>query len=304
MKLLLENWKRYITEVSQQEQSYFGNTIKIADQIIDELDKWKSGLQDKSHKFLQQNMTTFAESLKQKIPNLTFMGVGKFRAVFSTDEDIIIKIDYTDGNIAKEQNESDASMGRLGEDPRFSYLFAKSYLSHENSRWVILEKVKPLTGNYTKFNEFFNTPTINKHTNNQQLITLYIRACLLYETKYDNLLRDIMGPINKIKASDNIRTQIPPVRILVEDVRKSKLFTDLVRVCQKYKISPWEIKPDNVGLTEDNRFVIIDSSKLEEINKGIDAIDASNAPQSPKPTPQPIPSTPSNLEATRKIVKQ
>lgn len=286
MKLLLENWKKFITEVSQQEQSYFGNTIKIADQIIEELDKWKSGLQDKSHKFLKDNIGSFADLLKQRIPNLTFMGVGKFRAVFSTDEDIIIKIDYTDGNVAKEQNESDAKMGRLGEDPRFSYLFAKSFLSHENSRWVILEKVKPLTGNYTKFNEFFNTPTINKFTNNQQLITLYIRACLLYETKYDNALRDLMVSINKLKTSEKITIQTPPVRILVEDLRKNKLFTDLVRVCQKYNISPWEIKPDNVGITEDGRFVIIDSSKLEEINKGIDAITSSNL-QNKSQTSQP-----------------
>ena len=155
MKLILENWKKFIVEVSQQEQSYFGDTIKIANQIIEELDKWKAGLQDKSHDSIKKNMNQFVEILKQKIPNLTFLGAGMFRAAFSTDKDLIIKVDYTNDNVAKEQNESDAAMGRLTEDPKFSYLFAKSYLSHKDSRWVILEKVKPLTGNYSKFNEFF-----------------------------------------------------------------------------------------------------------------------------------------------------
>ncbi len=278
MKLILENWKRFILEVSQQEQSYFGKTIQIANQIVKELDEWKATLEDKSHDSIKKEMNNFANLLKQKIPNLNFLGAGKFRAAFSTDEDVVIKIDYTNGSIAKEQNQADAEVGRLAQDPKFSYLFAKSFLSDENSRWVILERVKPLTGNYSKFNEFFNTPTINQITKNPQLITLYIRACLLYDTKADDALKDLMRSINKIKAQEGNRDQTP-IRKLVEDLRKSNLFTDLVRVCQKYQISPWEIKPDNVGVTEDNRFVIIDSSKLEQINTALTTISSTRSQQ-------------------------
>lgn len=293
MRILFENWRKYITEVSQQEQSYFGNTIKIADQIIDELDKWKSGLQDRSHNFIKQNMQQFADLLKQKIPNLTFIGAGQFRAVFSTDKDIIIKVDYTDGSVAKEQNESDASIGRLGDDPVFSHLFPKSYLSHKDSRWVILEKVKPLNKEeYDKFNQFFNTSEIQKFTNNTKLIGYYIRACLVYDVAYSyykqedlniqqaisNELRKLMPVINSLKSTEKIY-QTPPVRQLVPSLQKGKLFVDLVRACYKYKIDPSEIRPDNVGITEDNRFVILDSSKIEEINKSIDALTI-NAPVS------------------------
>jgi hypothetical protein len=278
MKLILENWKKFIVEVTQQEQSYFGKTIQIANQIVKELDEWKATLQDKSHDSLKKEMNNFANLLKQKIPNLNFLGAGKFRAAFSTDEDVVIKVDYTNGSIAKEQNQADAEVGRLAQDPKFSYLFAKSFLSDENSRWVILERVKPLTGNYSKFNEFFNTPTINQITKNPQLITLYIRACLLYDTKADDALKDLMRSINKIKAQEGNRDQTP-IRKLVEDLRKSNLFTDLVRVCQKYQISPWEIKPDNVGVTEDNRFVIIDSSKLEQINTALTTISSERSQQ-------------------------
>jgi hypothetical protein len=278
MKLILENWKRFIVEVTQQEQSYFGKTIQIANQIVKELDEWKATLEDKSHDSIKKEMNNFANLLKQKIPNLNFLGAGKFRAAFSTDEDVVIKIDYTNGSIAKEQNQADAEVGRLAQDPKFSYLFAKSFLSDENSRWVILERVKPLTGNYSKFNEFFNTPTINQITKNPQLITLYIRACLLYDTKADDALKDLMRSINKIKAQEGNRDQTP-IRKLVEDLRKSNLFTDLVRVCQKYQISPWEIKPDNVGVTEDNRFVIIDSSKLEQINTALTTISSTRSQQ-------------------------
>lgn len=278
MKLILENWKRFIVEVTQQEQSYFGKTIQIANQIVKELDEWKATLEDKSHDSIKKEMNNFANLLKQKIPNLNFLGAGKFRAAFSTDEDVVIKIDYTNGSIAKEQNQADAEVGRLAQDPKFSYLFAKSFLSDENSRWVILERVKPLTGNYSKFNEFFNTPTINQITKNPQLITLYIRACLLYDTKAYDALKDLMRSINKIKAQEGNRDQTP-IRKLVEDLRKSNLFTDLVRVCQKYQISPWEIKPDNVGVTEDNRFVIIDSSKLEQINTALTTISSTRSQQ-------------------------
>ena len=281
MKLLLENWKRYIVEASQQEQSYFGNTPQIADQIIDELDKWKATLQNKTHDYLQKNMHVFVDLVKQKIPSLTFMGVGKFRAAFTTDKDLVIKIDYTNNNLAKEQNEDDADMGRLGKHPRYSYLFPKSYLSHKDSKWVILEKVKPLTNNYAEFNKFFKFPTLEKATKNQQLITLYIRACLLYETGFDSALQDLKrNSINKIEDQIKIRIS-QPVRVLVEELRENKLFVELAIVCQKYNISPWEIKPDNVGITEDGRFVILDSSKLEQINKGLNAIEAETNLQKP-----------------------
>lgn len=297
MKLILENWKRFILEASQQEQSYFGDTTKIANQIIEELDKWKAGLQDKSHDFIKKNMNEFAEILKQKIPNLTFLGAGMFRAAFSTDEDVIIKIDYTNGNIAKEQNEADAEMGRLAKDPKFSYLFPKSFLSHEDSRWVILEKVKPLTRDYAKFNEFFkNTPLIDsvstapeETTPNAELKTLYIRACLIYDTGsepvHNDALREIMGAINNLKQKLNIinistqKNPIPPVRVLVNDLRNYTLFTDLTRLCKKYQINPREIKPDNVGVTDDNRFVIIDSSKLEQIDKALKTISSMDTQQ-------------------------
>jgi hypothetical protein len=297
MKLILENWKRFILEVSQQEQSYFGKTIQIANQIVKELDEWKATLEDKSHDSIKKEMNNFANLLKQKIPNLNFLGAGKFRAAFSTDEDVVIKIDYTNGSIAKEQNQADAEMGRLAQDPKFSYLFAKSFLSDENSRWVILEKVKPLTRNYAKFNEFFkDTPLIDsvstppeETTPNAELKTLYIRACLIYDTGsepvHNNALKELMGSINNLKRKLNINTNstqnnvIPPVRVLVNDMRKYTLFTDLTRLCKKYQINPREIKPDNVGVTDDNRFVIIDSSKLEQIDKALNIISSMDTQQ-------------------------
>jgi hypothetical protein len=272
MKLILENWKRFIFEVSQQEQSYFGKTIQIANQIVNELDEWKATLEDKTNFGVKTKIQDFVKILKQKIPNLNFHGIGMFRAVFSTDEDVVIKIDYTNGNLAKDQNEKDAQMGRLAQDPKFSYLFPRSFLSDDNSRWVILERVTPLGDNPTKFNEFFNTPKIDEITTNPKLKALYIRACLLHDTQgtLSSSFKSLIASINTIKSQEENEDKTP-IKELVVDLRKFNLFTDLVRVCKQYKISPWEIRPDNVGVTYDNRFVIIDPSTVEQNNAALKA---------------------------------
>ena len=315
MKLLLENWKRYITEAfSEQEQEHYQAIIPIANSLAQASKKFIDNLKNNSFvdptpDDIKDNIKDFI-SLTTNISGAKFIGSGKFRAAFSVDNDYVVKVDISADGTGKEMNKKDAEFGRKAEH---SSVFPKSYAPSDDYAWVILEKVQPIEDLY-HFIEFFPNAYI-KNKNNSNLYYQLIKAAFLHESGNvagaESSYLTIKGrwqkqfaskskeQFNKIEKEGTTTTLPETIEDVVKGFYIKQTFNNVVKAMKEFNIRSEEIRVNNVGVGENKRFVILDSSVEEQIQKGFGITQ-----QSPKPTPQPIPSTPSNLEATRKIVKQ
>ena len=314
MKLLLENWKKYITEAfSEQEQQRYKNIIPVANLLAEASKKFIDNLKNKSFvdptpDDIKDNIKDFI-SLTTNINGAKFIGSGKFRAAFSVDNEHIVKVDISADGTGKEMNKKDAEFGRKAEH---AFIFPKSYAPSDDYSWVILEKVQPIEDLY-HFIQFFPNAYV-KSKNNSNLYYQLIKAAFLHESGNvagaESSYLIIKGRWQKQFASkskeqfnkaekEGITITLPES---IEDVVKGfyikPTFENVVKAMKEFNIRSEEIRINNVGVGENNRFVILDSSVEEQIQKGFGV-----TPQLPITAKPSEPVAPSNLEATRKIVR-
>lgn len=304
MKLLIENFRRFINEQetmffggegmsedgSPPEDKYFGRIIKIANQI-----------KQIHNKFIEQTTQMYARTLTvddvdvekqlfidevEKQTEAKLIGCGKFRCVFDVNDDYVIKIDITPRGSAKEQNETDALLGKRG----YGNLFAKSYLADKDHSWVILEKVKPF--NKSDIHEFVSYfPNKNVDLSGYTMLHYaLVLICFAYhkgkkqvaQSKLDQVLN-----VKRIYAPDNL----PTLDIIADGFTQRNPYDKVVRVITELGIRPEEIRVSNTGKGVDGRFVIIDSSLENQIRKGFEEPDIAPVAASPKPKAVPATTT-------------
>jgi len=271
MKLLFENWKRYITEVSEAEQSYFGDLPNVAKQIEKAFDKFKMHVDTKYGEItmntIQAELVFFTSDVaKQTGGKALAIGCGKFRCGFDIGDEYIIKFDISPNGEAREQNMTDAKIGRNSE---WNDIFPRSVVSSDDYRWVALERVRVLTNKDMKeFNSFFPNPKLKGHISDLYAYYSLIITALLFNSGDVKLAQDEYSILeSKYWALQTKHTGLT-LEIVADGFTQHNPHDRIIRAIIEFGIRPEEIRTNNVGVGADGRFVIIDSSVDSQIRKG------------------------------------
>lgn len=286
MKLLLENFKRYINEqamfggegmseggYSEEESAYFKGLPQIAEQIsnafdkflkeLDELYKQKVGIPE-----IQKNVLKFVRYADEMTGNKAkYVGHGKFRCVFDIGDEYVIKFDITPNNAAAEQNKTDAELGRMSQS--YHNLFPLSAISHKDYRWVALEKVQPFESfDVGKYNEFFPNPIVDE-LKNAAIKNKLIQISFVYNSGYKlraiQLYKELWTKLANVQVE---KLKKIPFKKMCNEFRQGTLYNNVLSVIGQLKIRPEEIRLANTGTAPDGRFVILDSSIDAQILSG------------------------------------
>ena len=289
MKLLLENFKRYINEgmfggegmseggYSEEEAAFFKDLPQIAEQISNAFDKFIKELNELYKQpagivEIQKNVLRFVRYADEMTGNKAkYIGHGKFRCVFDIGDEYVIKFDITPNNAAAEQNKTDAELGRMSQS--YHNLFPLSVISHKDYRWVALEKVRPFESfDVKEFNQFFPNNVIEQlGITNDAVVNKLIQISFAYNSRlfkkaafemYNDLLTKIsIAQAEKIKKVS--------LKKISNAFMQGTLYNNVISVINQLKIRPQEVRLANTGKAPDGRFVIIDSSIDAQIISGV-----------------------------------
>jgi len=289
MKLLLENFKRYINEgmfggegmseggYSEEEAAFFKDLPQIAEQISNAFDKFLKELNELYKQpagivEIQKNVLRFVRYADEMTGNKAkYVGHGKFRCVFDIGDEYVIKFDITPNNAAAEQNKTDAELGRMSQS--YHNLFPLSVISHKDYRWVALEKVRPFESfDVKEFNQFFPNNVIEQlGITNDAVVNKLIQISFAYNSRlfkkaafemYNDLLTKIsIAQAEKIKKVS--------LKKICNAFMQGTLYNNVISVIDQLKIRPQEVRLANTGIAPDGRFVIVDSSIDAQIISGV-----------------------------------
>jgi len=157
MKLLLENWKRYIKEQlrpedyedfpqkeNEEAEAYLGNPKEIGEFIYrafrEELEKQPD---DTEAQLWSDRIVSDANSkIRKQFPNVKYLGHGVFRTAFTLNKDLIIKVNtsYTTDS-GQTMNKEDFTLSR---DPKTSQMFPRVYSHDPDFNWIVMDLVYPI----------------------------------------------------------------------------------------------------------------------------------------------------------------
>jgi hypothetical protein len=198
--------------------------------------------------------------------HIRFLGAGSYRIAFSIGDNRVIKIsldsvgDSIPGESGHQMNRDDFE---LGNNDELEGIFPKVFAHAPDFEWIIQEKVRPAvrSGEYIRF---FKSPLLpNPETLDDIEKDSYasiISAAFQMKSVYfedDKRLGSIgiFGPAWQQKNGDKTLGE------LREDLyERSRAFRGLLNAANLYKIDMDEFRPYNIGVANDGRFVMLDSS--------------------------------------------
>ena len=279
MKLILENWRKYVKEQiePEQEKQYFGNSRNIA---VELLKHYQPILQSAStSKEAQQEFDKSSESdekiaadVSQKTGSqVSFLGKGAFRATFKVENDTVIKLNISKGSqTGQKMNEEDFS---LGTDSRYGEIFPKAYEIDANKDWVILEQVTPIK-DYFRISKYFPNDVLQGFRDPMRYYELFlesIRFVVGNNIKVDQFIQTATQKINNISRLflKAIAKREVPLEEIIGGFKKLKTFNDITSAIIRYNMDINDaLRPKNIGVGQDGRFVILDSSIKKSLESG------------------------------------
>jgi len=301
MKLLIENWRRFLKEEDEKEydyeeevakekeeleQKHFGASANIGqmlydiyqqemvaleaqgvapDDIFDEHDNIFDVIQTKFNKLNSSN-TISSNSLENS-------GRGAFRAVFSCDKDFVIKIDASIDGSGKDMNREDQ---QLGTNKKYGDIFPRVFKFDPEYKWIVAEKVTPIerVGGITKFfpNSLFRSDLMNSHLYLDGIkYAMDYKVCQMKGDK--DAMKDLLVGFEYLRKGDLTYDTYVPIDKYVDAVikkfNKNPNFFKIVSAVFEHGIEIEDsIKQGNMGIGSDGRLVILDSSIADTLNKG------------------------------------
>jgi hypothetical protein len=289
MKLLFENWKRFLKEADDQEydydaemaaeaseleQKHFGSIRELAKMAYDtyhqEMQRFVSKIYSKKELPLYHNAIA-GEVYHKSGKALLDGGRGSFRATFIYGNDYVIKIDATLDGSGKDMNREDKE---LGTDPQYEDLFPRCYFWDSDYKWIVLEKVEEIT-NLNTLNQFFKSSLIRDNSIPEFNVFL-IQAAVKYKvgtiTKDQTLIDEAKEQFNNYKSGVVMNSYVT-LDSLVKDLDSNKTFISVCNAVVRFNIEiPEVIKKYNSGVGADGRFVILDSSIKKTLEQGLKAL--------------------------------
>jgi len=231
MKLLLENWRKYITE-GEAEHFPWLKEIQATDdlkeiQAIVESDRFKK------------------------------IGGGSFRKVYEPvgDPEYVIKVIHDPDDYKMQMNKDDFETAK-----RYPFIFPKAYAHADDFSWVVMEKTRPITWPSQM------QKVLDQSFPKEQEALLKVADELQFKPADPfHVMKMIMAsfradrPINEVesKATAEARAQLlqqvlPPVA--------GRAYQELSKAMHEFEIDKYEINRGNIGYDEEYNFKIIDSS--------------------------------------------
>ena len=227
MQKLFEAWNKFLTE---DEKDYF---------------PWLTALQSLED--------PDREAVEKAFPEWELLGVGSYRAVMSPkgEEDYIIKVIHDKRDAY--QNEMEFEVSR-----DFPTLFPKAFAHHPKYNWIVLEKVKVIESLNMEFRRAFEAafPKVTKYASDAGVKNFFLTfKSVLYAAALgaDPDAEDDISPAQM----ENIK------KIRDFGLEESEPFRELVKAIATYKIDISDISVGNIGINDEGKFIIIDSSIWE-----------------------------------------
>jgi hypothetical protein len=231
VKLLLENWRKYITE-GEAEHFPWLKEIQATDdlkeiQAIVESDRFKK------------------------------IGGGSFRKVYEPvgDPEYVIKVIHDPDDYKMQMNKDDFETAK-----RYPFIFPKAYAHADDFSWVVMEKTRPITWPSQM------QKVLDQSFPKEQEALLKVADELQFNPADPfHVMKMIMAsfradrPINEVesKATAEARAQLlqqvlPPVA--------GRAYQELSKAMHEFEIDKFELGKGNIGFDKGGNFKIIDSS--------------------------------------------
>jgi len=237
MKLLLENWRKYLAEDEAQHFPWLKDLADLGS---------GPGLGDRLRDRLQAGDDRF-----------NILGAGAFRTVWSPrgDEDHVIKVVHDNDNDKLQMNKDDFETAN-----RYPLIFPKAYAHADDFSWVVMEKTRPITWPSQM------QKVLDQSFPKEQEALLKVADKLKFNPADPfHVMKMIMAsfrddrPINEVesKATAEARAQLlqqvlPPVA--------GPAYQELSKAMHEFESDKYEIGIGNIGHDENYNFKIIDSS--------------------------------------------
>jgi len=291
MKLLLENWKRYIKEElkpqdyedfpqkeEDEAEAYLGNPKSVGEFIYrafrEELEKYPD---DTEAQLWSDRVTSDANyKIRQKFPNIKYLGHGVFRTAYTLNKNLIIKVNTSfTTDSGQLMNKDDFTLSR---DPQTSKIFPKVYSHDPDFNWIVMDLVYPIV-TPKEFLSFFPNKLIPSSLIDSK--TLFYRSILQNAIRYKvaevSRNKKMMNDVDFIYDSgikDNLTRETGNLLTMEKIVGGfDQTFFQVCNAVLKYNIRITEVRPNNTGFTIDQsgnkNFVLLDSSIDASIKKGL-----------------------------------
>ena len=237
MKLLLENWRKYLAEDEAQHFPWLQDLRALGAE---------PGLADRLKDRLQSGDDRFK-----------ILGAGAFRAVWSPrgDEDHVIKVVHDNDNDKLQMNKDDFETAK-----RYPLIFPKAYAHADDFSWIVMEKTRPISWPSQM------QKVLDQSFPKEQEALLKVADKLKFNPADPfHVMKMIMAsfrddrPINEVesRAAAEARAQLlqqvlPPVA--------GRAYQELSKAMHEFEIDRYEINRSNIGHDADYNFKIIDSS--------------------------------------------
>jgi len=287
MKLLLENWKKYLLneieivdneeeeeydydaellkQQGETESKFFGPVLERAQELATEISMLTMSYEDygEGGQMLRRAVERKGEKLGL---NVKYLGSGSSRYTISVDDNFVIKIVKGLGSYIIQMNKDDYN---LGTDPSFGGIFPRVYKHgpqgakyHPDFFWIIMEKATPLQ-DVKKIASFFKSSFVdsdNLDESEAYAFLILMSSCIIVR---GNLYYVVKPRIIKLLQKKNPNMSTIDFDMINQDfMRYSDNFRKIVRVMKKnpsLDVSE-ALAIGNCGIGYDGRFVIIDSS--------------------------------------------
>jgi len=231
MKLLLENWRKYLVEGEAQHFPWLKEIQATNDlkeiQAIVESDRFKK------------------------------IGGGSFRKVYEPagDPEYVIKVVHDLDSDKLQMNKDDFDTAK-----RYPFIFPKAYAHTDDFSWVVMEKTRPITWPSQM------QKVLDQSFPKEQEALLKVADELQFNPADPfHVMKMIMAsfradrPINEVesKATAEARAQLlqqvlPPVA--------GRAYQELSKAMHEFEIDKFELGKGNIGFDKGGNFKIIDSS--------------------------------------------
>jgi len=274
MKLIIESWKRYLSESTEASYfPWFAEFKALSDKYLDQIP-------DK--RYMGSSSLHFAENFWQALEDLLpdtdddsqfqRLGEGSYRAVYSPpgDNSVVIKTITSNDPTSAQMNKEDIDMSR-----KYPNIFAKTYAHEKNYIWVILEKLTvvtkgPLLDEMLKVNfpdliKIVEKAKKIRHDDGKRRFTVFDSPSAYLRIIMSSLRLGRMhgwDPNEQIKkdmeAPHNMETLMR--FLFLYGVNNNPIYYEIYKAVSADKVDPSELRTGNIAMNDRSEFRIIDSS--------------------------------------------
>jgi hypothetical protein len=237
MKLLLENWRKYLTE---GEAGHFPWLKDLRDLGSG------PGLGDRLRDRLQAGDDRFK-----------ILGAGAFRTVWTPrgDDEHVIKVAHDLDDYKLQMNKDDFETSK-----RYPLIFPKAYAHSDDFSWIVMENTPPITWpsqmqrvldkSFPKEQEALLKVADELQFN--PVDPFHVMKMIMASFRADRPINEVASAAVSAARASLLQQVLPPVA--------GPAYQELSKAMHEFEIDKYEINRGNIGHDEDHNFKIIDSS--------------------------------------------